>query len=351
MPRVLHIVVTNAFAGVERYVCNTASETAERGWEVTVVGGEPERMRAELADGVRIEPGATLRQSLRSVCRLGRQDICHVHMTAGEAIGVATRRVHRAPIVSTRQFAARRGSSLVGRIGAPFIRSRISRELAVSEFIARNVERPPDAVLVSGVSLVPCLWKETSRVVLLLQRLEPEKDTRTAIDAWRTSRLADDGWVLRVAGDGSQRRMLELWVRSEAIAGVTFAGWTADVTAELEGAGILLASAIAEPLGLSVLEAMAAGVPVVATASGGHLETIGLVSGAPLFPPRDTVDGAAALRSLVSDAARSGLSGEGRRVVTEHFTVERHVNGLLAQYEAAGSCLPVRTRTRPSNWD
>jgi len=332
---VLHIVVSDGFAGVERYVCNTASETAGRGWEVAVVGGNPDQMRAELPGGVRWEPGATLHESLRSVLRLGHWDICHVQMTAAEAVGVATQRVHCGTIVSTRNFPARRGSSRIGHVVAPWIASRIAREIATSEFIARHLERPPAAVVISGVPESDCLWRPESHTVLVLQRLEAEKDTLTALAAWHASRLADDGWTLRVVGDGSQRPMLERWVASEGISGVRFTGWTGDVAEELGHAGILLAPAPAEPLGLSVIEAMAAGVPVVACGFGGHLETVGRVAGAPLFLPGDAAGGATALRSLLSDSARGQLSAEGRRVFTDHFTVERHVDQLLVQYEAA----------------
>jgi len=107
------------------------------------------------------------------------------------------------------------------------------------------------------------------------------------------------------------------------------------VADELGRAGILLASAVAEPLGLSVLEAMAAGVPVVASASGGHIETIGAIEGAPLFPPGDAPAAAAALRALRADSMRTRMSAEGRRVVAERFTIERHVDCLLRQYAAA----------------
>ena len=45
---VVHVVVTDAFAGVERYVCQVANGLAARGHRVEVVGGEPARMAAEL---------------------------------------------------------------------------------------------------------------------------------------------------------------------------------------------------------------------------------------------------------------------------------------------------------------
>jgi glycosyltransferase involved in cell wall biosynthesis len=342
MPRVLHIVLTDAFAGVERYVCDVASETHRHGWDVAVVGGDPTQMPALLDSRVRWEPGATALESVRSVRRLGRWDICHAHMTAAEAVAVATRPLHHARVVSTRHFAARRGASRVGRIAAPWIAAGLTREIAVGAFVAEKLERPPDAIIVSGVPSSECSWDLANRVVLVLQRLELEKDTITAIGAWQSSRLADEGWSLRVVGEGSQRRALEQWVAQKAVSGVTFTGWTDNVAGELAGAGLLLASAPAEPLGLAVLEAMAAGVPVVACASGGHLETVGRIADAPLFPPGDELAAANALRALLPDATRARLSEEGRRLVAECFTISAHVERLLGLYDAARKREPRR---------
>ncbi len=181
------------------------------------------------------------------------------------------------------------------------------------------------------------LWRRESRVVLVLQRLEREKDTLTALKAWKASRLADQGWSLRVVGAGSERSLLEAWNAAEALPKTEFADWTPRVADEFAGAGLLFAPALAEPLGLAVLEAMAAGVPVVASAAGGHLETVGLVSGAPTFPAGDVEAAAAALRSLVPDSARAALSDLSREVVTSEFSVTRHVDRLLVEYEAANS--------------
>jgi len=171
-------------------------------------------------------------------------------------------------------------------------------------------------------------------VVLVLQRLEAEKDTQTALKAWQASRLVEEGWSLRVVGRGAGRGELERLVASTAISGVTFAGWTDDVAEELGQAGMVLATAPAEPLGLAVLEAMAAGVPVVACASGGHRETIGQVTQAPMFAPGDFAAAGEALRSLISDATRSRLSEDGRRLTRESFSIDGHVDRLLAQYSA-----------------
>ena len=332
MPRVVHIVTTANFAGVERYVCDVANETARRGWDVAVVGGHRKHMPAALGDSVCWLPGANPVRAIGSTLRLSQPDVCHAHMTIAETVAVATR---RAPIVSTRHFAAARGATRAGRIVAPLIASRVRRELAMSEFVARNLERPPNAVLLGGVPSSPCLWQSTNRVVLVLQRLEREKETLTALDAWKRSGLADDGWSLRIVGDGSERASLESWTKREGLLGVTFVGWTADVPREFGRAGILLATAPAESFGLGVVEAMAAGVPVAASAAGGHLETVGLLPHASLFPPGDGAGASEALRALLSEEMRTRASSEERSLVAERFTIKTHVDRLLVEYEAA----------------
>jgi glycosyltransferase involved in cell wall biosynthesis len=332
MPSVVHVVTTANFAGVERYVSDVARETAGRGWDVAVVGGHPEQLPVALGRTAAWLPGATASQGLRSLLRLGRRDVCHAHMTVAEALAVAARPLHRAPVVATRHFAAPRGASRGGRLVSPWIARGLSRQIAVSEYVASQVERRPDAVILNGVPPSPALWRSSSRTVLVLQRLEPEKDTITALRAWKESRLAEEGWVMRIVGDGSERVALEAWAESEGPKGVTFAGWATNTREELANAGILLAPAPAEPFGLAVVEAMAAGVPVAAAAAGGHLETVGRLDGPVLFPPRDHVAAASALRLLCDDDSRARQSRAGRKLVQDELTTVRHVDHLLDAY-------------------
>lgn len=332
---VAHVVVTDNFAGAERYVCNVANETATRGWDAAVVGGNAERMRLALTEDVRWLPGANPLQALASLARLGRRGVCHAHMTMAEALALTAQPFHRAPVLATRHFAAARGRTRVGTLVAPWISRRLTREVAISEFVGRAIERPPDAVVPNGVPSMPLLWKPASRVVLVLQRLEAEKNTLTALRAWNASGLADDGWSLRVVGDGSERESLQHWAVEHDVRAVTFVGWTPDVDGELAAAGLLLAPAPAEPFGLAVVEAMAAGVPVVAAAAGGHLETVGLVGDAALFAPGDHEAAAKALRTFTRDDARAAASTAGREIAASRFSLAAHVDALLVQYELA----------------
>src|SRR5579863_3966746 len=130
MPSVVHVITTDNFAGAERYVCNVARETTSRGWKAAIVGGDTERMSTEAGATVRWLPGANAAQALLSLARLGRNDVCHTHLTLAEAVGVAARPLHRAPVVSTRHIAAPRGSSHLGRQLAPWISPRLAREFA-----------------------------------------------------------------------------------------------------------------------------------------------------------------------------------------------------------------------------
>ena len=109
--------------------------------------------------------------------------------------------------------------------------------------------------------------------------------------------------------------------------------WSENVADEFSAAAVLLAPCPVDSFGLGVVEAMAAGVPVVAWAAGGHLETVGLLPSAPLFPPGDALAAAAALRSLLPDEKRTMASQANRRLAARDFTLQRHAVLLLAQYE------------------
>lgn len=339
MPRVVHVVSTRRFAGVEHYITDVAVETASRGWDVVVVGGNPQAMRHALGESSRWLPGRSPAETLVSLLRLGAVDVCHAHMTKAEALSVWTRPFHRAPVVATRHFAEHRGKTLLGRTLGPSIAARLARQIAVSDYVASTLEAPPDVVIPNAVRPRSLLWRLESRIVVTLQRLEPEKDTLTALKAWRESGLACEGWTLRIVGDGSERLFLEQWVADNSVAGVEFAGWSYDPESELAEAGFLFASAGSEPGGLAVLEAMSAGVPVVAAAAGGHLETIGKVGRAPGFAPGDIFGAAECLRALTDDALRRELSAAVLAAASARITLPEHVDRLIHEYRSAGAAV------------
>lgn len=112
-----------------------------------------------------------------------------------------------------------------------------------------------------------------------------------------------------------------------------FIGWESDVGARLSDAGVLLAPTPREGLGLTVLEAMARGVPVVATDAGGHRETIGGVEPTYLTPAGDSASMARGLRTLAMDAGERARYGEALRLAQQRkFSLALHQQALIELY-------------------
>jgi len=272
---------------------------------------------------------------MRSLLDGGHFDVVHAHLTYAEGAAVLTRRRHRGKVISTRHIATRRGGSLGGRVLAGRIERGIDHELAISDFVAAAVGLERDRVLHNGVRRNELMWSEESRAVVVAHRLEVEKDTLTALKAWSLSELADHGWRLIIAGSGSEAEELHTVVSTESIRGGEFLGHVDDMNALWARTGILLATATAEPLGLTVLEAMAAGIPTVTSASGGHLETASTIDGHMSFAPRDAKNASVCLRHLAFDSdLRRRLGRAGQEAQRAQFDVNRHVDRLVEIYDS-----------------
>ncbi|MCW4458871.1 glycosyltransferase family 4 protein [Microbacterium sp. MPKO10] len=331
---VVHLTCSDAFAGVERYVSLLAPCQVERGWRVTVIGGAPEPMsRALEGTGARFIPAASLRSGRAALRSISPADIVNTHMSQADLAGIMATPTSPARLVSTRHFAAPRGRSPAVRAAFSVARSRFAAQIAISHFVAGNIGEP-SSVVHTGVTNAPA--GECARpIVLMAQRLEPEKATHVAIAAWAASRAPADGWELHIAGDGRERERLEQQAQTLGVGrSVRFLGHQDHVRALMPEAGLFLAPTAREGLGLSVLEAMACALPVVASASGGHAETIGSVTGALLFRPGDVEEAARQIDFAVAHAdARRQYGLRARNVQRERFTVRSQAEATLAVYE------------------
>lgn len=344
-PSVVQVVRSDSFAGVERYIAETATELAERGWQVRVIGGDSAAMRAHLGKGVDHRPARTVPQVFRALRTSGRTDVVHAHMTAAELPAALLKRRLGARLVVTRHFAAPRGASTVGRLAARVIERRVDLQLAISQFVA-DAASSPCVVLHNGV-------RDSSdsaareHVVVMLQRLEREKDTATALRAWAASGVAAHGWQLVLHGRGSEQDALRALASELGIEDtVTFAGFTDDARDALRRAELMVATATAEPFGLAVVEAMAEGTPVLATKSGAHPETLG--DDGAYFAPGDVAGCAAQLVRLTESAAeRRTLGDRLRERQRSMFSITAHVDRLEAMYRGLLSGVggePIRDR-------
>ncbi|MER7818362.1 glycosyltransferase [Streptomyces sp. NPDC096153] len=246
-------------------------------------------------------------------------------------------------------FAERAADRLNRRSAWSYARIVCTTEWAEREFVrigARNVVRAP-----LGVELDRCRPGRRSRVLraryaegadvllLLCSRLSVEKRPGMALDALARLRGSGVRAALVVAGEGPLRAALIRRAREERLP-VRFLGHVADreALADLQAAAdICLAPGPAETFGLSALEALACGTPVVASASSALPEVVGDAGIAAHDRPEDFAD---AVRDLLARA--EGPRRAAARARAELFGWDRAVAAFLTAHDA-----PTRVPGRP----
>jgi glycosyltransferase involved in cell wall biosynthesis len=179
------------------------------------------------------------------------------------------------------------------------------------------------------VGLAPDLF-----VVGTVARLDPVKDLATLIEAFAALRRGLPGAVLLIVGDGPEREHLEELARARNLSGsVLFSGHRSDARELLPALDLYANSSLTEGVSLTIVEAMAASLPVVATRVGGNPEVVLEDRSGALVAPRDAGALARALQALADDAERRRIWGvAGRRVVEERFSFERMLELYVGAY-------------------
>jgi len=111
---------------------------------------------------------------------------------------------------------------------------------------------------------------DKTSIATMIGRLEPPKDWETYLEVARQCRQASlKNIVFLVVGSGSEESKLRTYVDKHKLDNVFFLGYRKDVQALLQQSDVFLLTSRTESFGIAILEAMAAGCPVIATRSGG----------------------------------------------------------------------------------
>ena len=176
------------------------------------------------------------------------------------------------------------------------------------------------------------LGLSNEEVVLgVVGRLEPEKDHRTLLRAFQAFRARGHTARLLVVGDGSLRGQLEAQCRALDIErSVTFLGPRSDIPEVLAAFDIFVLSSVQEGVPLSVVEAMAAGKPVIATDVGGLRLLVRPSVNGLLVPAADPAALEAAMSKLSANAAlRQEMGRRSREIAQESFGL----SAMMKRYE------------------
>lgn len=171
-------------------------------------------------------------------------------------------------------------------------------------------------------------------VIVTVSRLSPRKGIDRAIGTVAELRRRGHSVELAVIGDGPERERLE--AAAEAAGGVRFLGWRSDVADLLTGADVLLfPSDDKEGMPMAVLEAMQAGVAVVASAAGDLEMALSDGRGAVVEPPE--VDAlVSATESLLDPEARRPVTDRAREWVRRERSVDAWAAATIELYGSGG---------------
>ena len=168
-------------------------------------------------------------------------------------------------------------------------------------------------------------------------RLDPVKSLDTLIEGFASFRSDGRRAALCIMGDGPERRRLEQTALDAGVHDlVHFTGHRADVRQLLPALDVFVNSSTTEGVSLTILEAMAACLPVVATRAGGNPEVVLDQETGLLVPVRSSVALGRALQDLAAAPQRRQTMGAAGRFRTKrHFTLERMIDRYARIYRGA----------------
>jgi len=363
--RVVEVMATGTNGGAQEHVFSLVTRLNPEFYDVRVVSlshGSSVRRLQKAGVDVRVIDEPDDRRSVRELADLlapFQPEIIHNHMYRAEVVGTKAALVlgekgcKRPAIISTVHSSRIRCAD--DRKNLNQLTPLMDRLIVVSKAIERKISEEgrqgaPVSLIYNGVDLdrynhqQPCCTlhedysiPEDAQIVGVVARLEAEKGHRTLLEAWPLVLAAQPRAWLLIVGEGSERDSLEAEAASLGISDrVVFTGRREDVPAVTAALDVSVLPSYREAQGLSVLEAMALGRPVVASRVGGIPEMIEDGVSGLLVPPNDREALASAIVRLLADHPFADMiARRGHDLVHDRFCVELMVNSIEAVYDEA----------------
>ena len=350
--RLVHLVISLEVGGLERVLVNHIRHADRARFEVGVVclAGRG-RLATEIeAEGVAVHAldvhgrgvGRGVRRLVREMWRL-KPDVLHTHNLAAHLLGATAARIARVPVVvhtkhgrydtrSWRRALGVRAASALSSMVVPVSEDSAREALLFEGVSARKIRVIHNGVDVMGITPGDRFSRPPGSKAVSVGRLAVVKDYPTLLRATRQVVDAIPSFRLDLVGDGPERAALEA-LRSELGLDheITFLGERSDVGERLQSADVFALSSTSEGLSLGLLEALAAGLPIVATRVGGNGEIVTDGETGRLVPPADPGALASALIDVLTDQPRLIAMGRAaRQRAEESFSLAK----VVGRYES-----------------
>lgn len=354
--KVLLLQDTTNYAGTEAHVFILAKNLAKHTDVSPIVGvtasGELHMRCAAGSIPYRVlpkTPGMCNLAGIMAVAKMLRNhdvDVVHAHNGRTSLVAVCAKKLaSKGRVVLTQHFIEpdyvnRRGpAGILAGLIHKFILRNVDQHICISEavkstFLGRQeqavVNRDSVHIVNNGVDDVysrldrtQCREQvlsylnlpATTKLILCVSRLEPEKDVQALLSSLVNIDKAIPYHCL-IVGDGSERTQLESFVRKVKIDDrVSFLGYRADVPNIMKASDLFVLPCPAEGFGLVIAEAMFAGLPVVAINHGGPVEIVICQETGLLVPRNDIMSMSDAIGELLENTSQSlamGVKGQQR---------------------------------------
>ena len=285
--------------------------------------------------------------ALEKLLRREKPDIVHLHSRRGaDVFGALAAHRSRVPSILSRRI-DNPVKSILTRQKFHYYDRIICISQGIKNVLANaDVDEAKLCVVRSAVDAKPWLEiparealadefnlpKEALYVGIVAQLIE-RKGHHILLEALRNMPERERLRIL-IFGKGPQREVLERLVREMGLEEIVrFTGFRNDLPRWMGALDMLVHPALMEGMGISLLQASAAKVPVVASDVGGIPEAVRNGENGILVPPNDAVALRAAIRKLIHNPElRRQLGETGRRIVTEEFSIDAMVEGNLSVY-------------------
>ena len=359
--KLIHVIGDSRFGGAGRIILRLGQIGQAQGWQVDILTTDTVLQQAVKQHGLGVITLDVIRRKIRPLWDLAglvrlwdflRREhyaIVHTHTSKGGFVGRLAARLAGVPVIvhTAHGFAFHERSQPWARLFYSTLERIASRWcdriVSVSEFHRRwavelGICHPPKILAIpNGIAalaspgVVPADLREELGVredellILSMARLAPDKGLEYLIEAAALLLRTERRFRIAIAGDGEVRvRLEELAFNLGVSDRIDFLGFREDVSDLLAACDVVVLPSLREGLSIALLEAMAAGKPIVATSIGSHRELASQAEIAQLVPPADAPALCEAILRLTRNPALMARLGAKARVLFEsHYTEDR----------------------------